>query len=210
MFFKSRNAKNINSKIKYIVVGLGNPGERYMDTRHNAGFRAVDYISQKYNFKINQIKFKAFCGRCSIESVENGNEKSTEVLFMKPQTYMNNSGEAVLAAANFYKVPPQNILVISDDVSLPIGKVRIRRSGSDGGQRGLRSIINHLNSDAFPRIKIGIGARANPDYELADWVTSKFTSSEQKIIFESFGRVFEAVDIILKENDFNGAMNRFN
>ena len=215
MFFKSNKAKEKenDSKVKYIVAGLGNPGKKYVDTRHNAGFRALDYISQKYDFKIDQIKYSSFCKKFTVESAvidESGENKKFDVLFMKPQTYMNNSGEAVAAAARFYKILPQNILVISDDISLPVGKMRIRRSGSDGGQKGLESIIYHLQSSEFPRIKIGIGEKPHPDYDLARWVTSVFSKDEQKVMFDIFGNVYEAVDIILKENNFDKAMNKFN
>lgn len=202
MFFRLRNKNQDNgnnNRIKYIIAGLGNPGDKYTFTRHNAGFLALDYIAQKYDVKINNVKFKSLCAI-----------NKSGALFMKPQTYMNNSGEAVSEAARFYKIPPENIFVISDDISLPTGKVRIRKSGSDGGQKGLKSIIYHLSSDAFPRVKIGIGDKPHPDYELADWVLSKFTKEEEKIIFESFAKVYDCIDMFLKETPIDKIQNKYN
>lgn len=196
---KDKDGINGTGKVRYIIAGLGNPGEKYVFTRHNAGFLALDCISKKYDFKINTIKFKSLCA-----------VNKFGALFMKPQTYMNNSGEAVSEAARFYKIPPENILVISDDVSLPPGKVRIKKSGSDGGQKGLRSIIGHLSSENFPRIKIGVGDKPNPGYELADWVTSKFSKEEEKIISESFVKVYDCVDMFLKETPIEKIQNKYN
>ncbi|MCL2095581.1 MAG: aminoacyl-tRNA hydrolase [Oscillospiraceae bacterium] len=201
MFFRfNKNKKEFDSqnKIKYIVAGLGNPGNKYLQTRHNAGFLALDYISGKYNFKINIIKFKSLCAA------------GPNVLYMKPQTYMNNSGEAVSEAARFYKIPAENILVISDDASLPTGKIRIRKSGSDGGQKGLRSIIYNLSCDEFPRIKIGVGEKPHPDFEMSDWVTSEFTKPEQKIIFEALEKVSDCVDLFLKDTPVEQIQNKYN
>ncbi len=183
--------------ITYIVVGLGNPGDKYYLTRHNAGFLALDYISQKYSARVDKVKFKALCG----ETVIGGKT----VLLMKPQTFMNNSGEAVREAASFYKVPAENIVVISDDVNLDVARLRVRRNGSDGGQKGMRSIIEHLGTDAFPRIRIGVGQKPHPDYDMADWVLSEFTESEKKQLFESFGRVSDGLEKILA-GDIDGAM----
>ena len=205
MFFKSLNKLNKNkekrennNKIKYIIAGLGNPGEKYLFTRHNAGFLAIDYISRKYDFKINNIKFKSVCA------------KYNNALFMKPQTYMNDSGEAVSEAAGFYKIPPENILVISDDISLPAGKLRIRKSGSDGGQKGLRSIINHLSTEEFPRIKIGVGEKPHPDYDVVDWVLSRFSKDDEKIIFEAFVKAADCVDMFLNETPIDKIQNKYN
>jgi len=210
MFFKKFRDKNktvgrddpgapLNkNKIKYLVVGLGNPGDKYFHTRHNAGFLALDYISQKYDFKINSIKFKSLCA------------SKHDALFMKPQTYMNNSGEAVAEAARFYKIPPENILVISDDASLPAGKLRIRKSGSDGGQKGLRSIIYNLSTEDFPRIKIGVGEKPHPDFEMADWVLSKISKEDQKIIFEAFEKAYDCVGMFLKETPVTDIQNKYN
>ncbi|MBQ3897377.1 MAG: aminoacyl-tRNA hydrolase, partial [Clostridia bacterium] len=146
----------------FIIAGLGNPGREYEQTRHNIGFIAANAIAEAHGVKIDRLKFKALTATCVI-----GTEK---VLLMKPQTFMNNSGEAIGEAARFYKVPPENILIIADDISLPPGTLRIRRKGTAGGHNGLKSIINHLDSTEFPRIKIGVGDRENPDEELMDYV----------------------------------------
>lgn len=187
--------------ISHIVVGLGNPGDKYFTTRHNAGFLTMDYLSQKYSAKIDRVKFKALCG----EAVIGGNS----VLLMKPQTFMNNSGEAVAEAASFYKIVPENIIVICDDVNLDIARLRVRRKGSDGGQNGMKSIINHLGSDAFPRIKIGVGQKPHPDYDLAAWVLSEFGEDDKKKLFDSFGVICEGVEKILA-GDVDGAMQLCN
>ncbi len=188
--------------VSMIVAGLGNPGAKYVFTRHNAGFLAVDYISQKLGFDCKRLRFKALCGEATVNGVR--------VLFMKPETYMNNSGMAIREAADFYKIPPERVLVICDDVSLPVGTVRIRAKGSDGGQKGLRSTIEHLNTDAFPRIKIGVGQKPSPEWDLADWVLGTFSDEDKKIIFDSFSRVNDAVayiaggDIATAQNKCNG------
>ncbi len=178
--------------VSFIVAGLGNPGAKYTFTRHNAGFLAIDYISQKLGFECKKLKFKALTG----EAIVNG----VKVLFMKPETFMNLSGEAVRAAADFYKLPPENVLVISDDVSLPVGKIRIRAKGSDGGQKGIRSITEHLGTDKFPRIKIGVGEKPSPEWDMADWVLSGFSDEDKKTVFDSFGRVNDAVGYIVSGN----------
>ena len=185
-------------EIRYIVAGLGNPGVKYVYTRHNAGFLALDYIAQRYNFKINNLKFRAYCGR-------NGN-----ALFVKPQTFMNASGEAVAAAAAYYKIEPGNIIVISDDVSLPVGRIRIRAKGSDGGQKGLRSIIACLDTEEFPRIKIGVGEKPHPDIEMSKWVLSDFFKEEQSVIFETLGRVYDCVDMFLCGEQISAIQNKYN
>ena len=198
------------NKIKYIVAGLGNPGRKYGLNRHNAGFLALDYISQKYNFKINNIKHKAYCGRFNFDGAGESEPEKYDVLFMQPQTYMNGSGEAVASAAGFYKIAPENILVISDDASLPLGKIRIRAKGSDGGQKGLRSIINILGTQEFPRIKIGVGEKPHPDIKLEKWVLSNFTKDEQKIIFDTFGNVYDCADMFLRGFTVNQIQNKYN
>lgn len=147
-------------------MGLGNPGKQYELTRHNAGFLFADLLADKNGVKINKIQFKAVTASLTLGGVK--------CLLMKPQTFMNNSGEAVRQAASFYKIPPERILVVFDDISLPCGRLRIRRKGSDGGHNGIKSIIYHLNSDAFPRVKLGVGEKPHPDYDLADWVLSQF------------------------------------
>jgi len=198
------------NKIKYIVAGLGNPGRKYGLTRHNAGFLALDYISQKYDFKINNIKHQAYCGRYHFENKSEENTEGFDVLFMQPQTYMNNSGEAVASAARFYKILPENILVIADDVSLPVGKIRIRAKGSDGGQKGLRSIIDILGTEEFPRIKIGVGEKPHPDFKLEKWVLSNFTKEDQKIIFDVLGGVYDCVDMFLRGLTIDKLQNKYN
>lgn len=189
-------------QIKYIIAGLGNPGLKYGITRHNAGFLAIDYISQRYNFKMNNLKHRAYCGRYSAGEFD--------VLFMKPQTYMNSSGESVADAARFYKIEPENIIIISDDTSLPIGKIRIRAKGSDGGQKGLRDIIYNLGSENFPRIKIGVGEKPHPDIKMETWVLSKLKKEEQKIIFEAFADVYDCVDMFLRGFAIDKIQNKYN
>ena len=212
MFFSSRNKNNKNAggKVKYIVAGLGNPGEKYLFTRHNAGFLALDYISRKYEFKINNARFKSLCAKHGFSVERDGAADKFDVLFMKPQTYMNGSGLAVYEAARFYKVPVENILIISDDASLPVGKIRIRKSGSDGGQKGLKSILELMSSHAFPRIKIGVGEKPHPDYDMADWVLSGFAEDEKKIMFEAFAKVSECVDMFVKELPLENIQNKYN
>lgn len=215
MFFKRTKFENRNNKVKvkYIISGLGNPGEKYSRTRHNAGFLALDYISQKYNFKIDTVKFKSYCAKYHVNSdnTENlGNPDNFDVLFIKPQTYMNSSGEAISEAARFYKIPPENILVIVDDITLPVGKLRIRKSGSDGGHNGLKSIIYHLSSESFPRIKIGVGEKPHPDYDLVNWVTSRFSKDDEKIIFDALSKVYDCVDMFLKEMPIDKIQNKYN
>lgn len=195
-------------QVKYIIAGLGNPGSKHGHNRHNAGFLALDYISQKYNFKINSLKHSSYCGRYTVTGENSAN--GFDVLFMKPQTYMNGSGEAVADAAGFYKIPPENIIVITDDVTLPVGRIRIRAKGSDGGQKGLRSIIYNLESEDFPRIKIGVGEKPHPDMELAAWVLSDFNKEEQKIIFDVFGSVYDCVDMFLRGFAIEKIQNKYN
>ena len=159
---------------EFIIVGLGNPGKQYELTRHNAGFLFADLLADKNGVKINKIQFKAVTASLTLGGVK--------CLLMKPQTFMNNSGEAVRQAASFYKIPPERILVVFDDISLPCGRLRIRRKGSDGGHNGIKSIIYHLNSDAFPRVKLGVGEKPHPDYDLADWVLSQFKKDELALL----------------------------
>ena len=185
----------------HIVVGLGNPGEKYARTRHNAGFLAMDFIAEKYSLGKFRSRFKA--------TVAEGAIDGRRVLFMKPQTYMNNSGEAVREAADFYKIAPERIVVISDDVNLAPGVVRIRESGSDGGQKGLASIIQHMNTDKIPRMRIGVGAKPHPDYELADWVLGEIPVGDREAMFDAFGRVAEALPLVL-DGKFAEAASRYN
>ena len=198
LFKKISTSDNANrAPISHIVVGLGNPGDKYYNTRHNAGFLTMDYISQKYSAKIDKVKFKALCGEATIAG--------KRVLLMKPQTFMNLSGEAVCEAATFYKIPAENIVVLCDDVNLDVARLRVRRSGSDGGQKGVRSIITHMGTDTFPRVKIGVGQKPHPEFDMADWVLSEFSKEEQKKLFDSFARITSGVEKILA-GDVDGAM----
>ena len=189
------------SPVHYMVVCLGNPGKEYALTRHNSGFLFAEYFSQKNKFSIDRAKFEGLCGEAMI-----GTER---VLFLCPLTFMNLSGASVRKAADFYKIPPERIIVVCDDINLDVGKMRIRQKGSDGGQKGVRSIIEHLKSDNFPRIKIGVGKKPNPEYPLADWVLSKFTQQEQKTLSAVFENCANALPLILS-GDFETAMNRYN
>ena len=174
-----------NAPITHLIVGLGNPGDKYYNTRHNAGFLMMDYLSQRIGVSVDRVKFKALVGEAEIAG--------KRVLLLKPQTLMNASGLAVREAAAFYKIAPENILVFSDDISLDVGKVRLRMKGSDGGQKGLRSITTQINTDQFPRIHFGVGAKPHPDYDLADWVLSEFSKDEQTTIFSCFARAYDGV-----------------
>ena len=183
--------------ITHILVGLGNPGAKYENTRHNAGFMAIDHIAAKCGTTINKSKFHALVGEATI-----GGKR---VLLMKPQTYMNESGIAVSEAAAFYKIPASNIIAMSDDINLDVGRMRVRGSGSDGGQKGLRSIINMMSSDAFPRIRFGVGKKPHPDYDLADWVLGSFSSEDKKKLATCFDPAFEGF-LKLLGGDVDGAM----
>ncbi|MBQ8415843.1 MAG: aminoacyl-tRNA hydrolase [Clostridia bacterium] len=183
--------------ITWLIVGLGNTGDKYFNTRHNAGFLCIDYISQKCNARIDRAKFHSLCGEATIGT--------HRVLLIKPQTLMNASGKAVGEAAAFYKIPPERILVLSDDITQAPGKLRLRRKGSAGGHNGLKDIIAHLSSDAFPRIRLGVGEKPHPDYDLAAWVLSDFTKEEQKLLFDSFGSVWEGLGRLL-DGKFDDAM----
>lgn len=198
---KKESASAVGEPISYLVVGLGNPGDKYFHTRHNAGFLALDFISQKVNAKIDRSKFKALCG----EAVVGGKR----VLLMKPQTFMNNSGEAVAEAAKFYKIAPENIIVIFDDISLDVGRMRVRRDGSAGGHNGIKSIIACIGSEKFPRIKIGVGQKPHPDFDLADWVLSEFSKEDKEKLFNMFGYSYDGL-LKLLENDIDGAMQLCN
>ena len=187
--------------VEAIVVGLGNPDRKYENTRHNTGWMAIDRLSEKLGCRVNRIKFKSYTGECVIDGVK--------VLLMKPTTYMNNSGEAVTEAMRFYKLPPEKVVVIFDDISLDVGKMRIRQKGSDGGQKGMRSIIYRSGKDSFPRIKIGIGAKPNPEWDLADWVLSKFTNDERGLLNETLDKAADAALMIVR-GDITKAMNIYN
>ena len=185
----------------WLIVGLGNPGEKYENTRHNVGFQVVDELAERQNAPVQKLKFKALTNLLTISG--------EKVLVMKPVTYMNLSGEAVRPAADFYKIPPERILVISDDTALDLGKLRIRTKGSAGGHNGLKNIIQHLGTDQFPRVRVGVGQKPHPDYDLADWVLGKFQGEAIKVMDEAVKRAADAVECILKEGT-DRAMNRFN
>ena len=187
--------------VEYLIVGLGNPDKKYENTRHNCGWMAVDHLADKLCCKVNKIKFKSFVGECRINN--------KRALLMKPTTYMNNSGQAVVEAMNFYKLPPENVIVVFDDISLDVGKMRIRQKGSDGGQKGMRSIIYLSGKDTFPRIKIGIGAKPNPDWDLADWVLSRFSKDEGKLLEEMFDNAADAIALMV-DGKIDRAMNLYN
>ncbi|MCI6771616.1 MAG: aminoacyl-tRNA hydrolase [Oscillospiraceae bacterium] len=198
MFFKKDSLSS--STYDYMIVGLGNPGKKYEFTRHNTGFLCVDLYAELHGFKIDRLKFKSLIGETKI----NGKR----CLFLKPQTFMNLSGEAVRDAAAFYKIPPERIIVIFDDISLDVGKMRIRRKGSDGGHNGIKNIIYHLSSDLFPRIKIGIGAKPHPDYDLADWVMTPFSKEDLKSLREVCENAGDALELMV-DSKIEEAMSRF-
>ncbi|NLE13058.1 MAG: aminoacyl-tRNA hydrolase [Clostridiales bacterium] len=200
LFRKIETQPTLKTPITRILCGLGNPGDKYLHNRHNIGFICMDYISQKLNIKITRARFSALCGECVI-----GGEG---VLLLKPQTYMNESGIAVREAADFYKIAPENITVISDDISLPPGRMRIRRKGSAGGQKGLKSIIYHLGSEEFPRIRLGVGSPPE-GFDLADWVLGDIPKSDQEAVFRCIENVLPAAELIVK-GDFETAMSTYN
>ena len=187
--------------VSWIVVFLGNPGTKYNGTRHNAGFMACDALERDLGVSVNKMRFKALTA-----TVTMGGEK---VLLMKPQTFMNLSGEAVIQAVKFYKVSPDHVIVVSDEVALPIGKMRIRKSGSAGGHNGLKNIIAHLGTDAFPRIRMGVGSAPHPDYDMADWVLSVFRNQDAADMEELAKRVSKAIVCYITEGA-DKAMNVYN
>lgn len=182
----------------YLVVGLGNPGREYENTRHNVGFEVIDYMSQKYNFEVSKIKFKGLLGEYNLDG--------EKVLFLKPSTFMNLSGESLREAASFYKIPPENIIVVYDDIAIDVGRIRIRPSGSDGGHNGMKSIIYQLASDKFPRVRIGVGS---PRGNLANYVLGRFSGEERGLIEETLKAASEAVVEIIK-NGVQSSMNKYN
>ncbi|MBO5789905.1 MAG: aminoacyl-tRNA hydrolase [Clostridia bacterium] len=186
--------------VSYLVVGLGNPGTKYEKTRHNAGFMAIDAIARQLGISSFSLKFDALCAEATI----NG----TRVLLMKPQTMMNLSGQAVRKAADFYKISAQNVLVFCDDVSFAEGKLRIRRKGSAGGQNGMKNIIAHLGTDDFPRVKIGVGQKPHPDYDLADFVLSVPASADLEKIKKACENAYDIASLIVK-GEIDQAMQKF-
>ena len=195
MFFKKPTG------VEWILVFLGNPGAKYAGSRHNVGFMTADVLEKRAHVRIDRLRFKALTAQTELGGAR--------VLLMKPQTYMNLSGEAVQPAAAFYKVPPERVIVVSDDVSLPVGKLRIRTKGSAGGHNGLKNIIAHLGTDAFPRVKVGVGAPPHPDYDMADWVLSGFRGQDAVDIAAAVERAADALECIITQGP-ERAMNRFN
>lgn len=198
MWFKKNFLKET---FDFIVVGLGNPGGKYENTRHNVGFRAIDYLCKEYMVSSEKKKFDAICTKVLM----NGKN----ILLLKPQTFMNNSGLSVAKAAEFYKMTPESIIVIFDDISLDPGKLRVKRKGSAGGHNGVKSIIQFLSSEDFPRIKIGVGKKPNPNWVLANWVLSKFSDVEDKLIEEAISKVNDTLKFIF-DGQIDKAMNLVN
>ena len=185
----------------WIVVGLGNPGKKYEFTRHNVGWMAIDAFAEKHGVKINRIRFRALCGECMVEG--------KKVLLMKPQTFMNLSGEAVGEACNYYDVAADRVLVLCDDVALPFNRIRIRTKGSAGGHNGLKNIIEHLGGNLFPRVKIGVSDRGDPATDLADWVLGSFSGTEKKKLAQRFSDTNEIISLIIAGHT-DDAMSRYN
>ena len=189
------------TKPEWIVVGLGNPGPAYTNTRHNVGFVAIDALASKLGVKVDRVKYSAYTATAVIGG--------KTVLLMKPTTFMNLSGQAVRQAARYYAIEPEKVLVIFDDVSLAPGRIRVRADGSAGGHNGIKSLISELGSQAFPRVKIGVGERPHPDYDLADWVLGKFSSEDRKKIDTAVENACGAVEALI-EKGVTEAANRYN
>lgn len=201
LFKKIKTQETKSGPPEYLIVGLGNPGDKYLYTRHNAGFMALDFVAQRLNVKVNQLKFKSLISPCSFGS--------HSVIIMKPQTFMNLSGEAVRLACDFYKIPVDKVIVISDDICMEPGQMRIRRSGSDGGHNGLYNIIYQMDSDAFPRIRLGVGKKPHKDYDLAKWVLGKMTENELAGLASCFDCVYDSISLIM-DGKTDTAMGKYN
>ncbi|MBE6635038.1 MAG: aminoacyl-tRNA hydrolase [Ruminococcaceae bacterium] len=198
--FKKIESKASKAPITHIVAGLGNIGAEYDRTRHNAGFMAIDYIADKCGVRIDRAKFHALVAEAELGGVR--------VLLMKPTTYMNNSGVAIGEAASFYKIPPENVIVLHDEISFDPGVLRIRRKGSAGGHNGLKSIIAHLGADTFPRVKIGVGKKPSPDYDLVDFVLGKFPKDALDALAGRYADIHSAVELMLGGR-IEEAMNKY-
>lgn len=198
MIFKK---KTFGSNFDYLIVGLGNPGDKYELTRHNIGFLAMDTLAGKHSFSISKLKFKSLMGECTI-----GDKRC---LVLKPQTFMNLSGEAVRDAMQFYKLTPEQVIVVFDDVTLDVGKLRIRRKGSDGGHNGMKNIIYLTGSNEYKRIKIGVGKKPHPDYDLAAWVLGSFSKEDRDVLGNVLDDTVSAIECIVKQ-DIDKAMNKYN
>ena len=190
-----------NKNENWLIVGLGNPGKEYERTRHNAGYRALDLLAQKLGCKVDKGKFQGLYGQCNYEG--------RKLFLLKPLTYMNLSGRSVLQLSAYYQIPPQRIIVLFDDISLEPGRLRIRADGSAGGHNGIKSIIQELGSQTFPRVKIGVGAKPHPDYDLADWVLSSFSAQEEKALTVSLPNAADAALAII-DSSISEAANKFN
>ena len=188
-------------KETWLIVGLGNPGKEYARTRHNCGFRALDILADKLGCKVDKGKFQGLYGQCTYGG--------TKLLLLKPQTYMNLSGRSVLQLSAYFNVPPQRIIVMFDDISLEPGRLRIRSDGSAGGHNGIKSIISELGSQEFPRVKIGVGSKPTPEYDLADWVLSSFSAQEEKALAPALERAADAALCII-DHGIPETANRFN
>lgn len=199
--FGRKKKEFLSGSFDYLIVGLGNPGTKYEFTKHNAGFMCLDLFADDRGFKINKLKFKSLMCDCRIGS--------KRCILMKPQTFMNNSGEAVRDCADFYKIPPEKTIVIFDDVSLDLGRIRIRRKGSAGGHNGIKSIIYHLNSDEFQRIKIGVGQKPDENWDLADWVLKPFTK-EELLTMRKTAQDTEKIIELMVEDKTEEAMAKYN
>ena len=189
------------SACDWLIVGLGNPGENYARTRDTIGFRAVDCLAGQLGAKLDRAKFRGLYGQATY--------KGLKLILLKPQTFMNNSGLSVMDAARFYKLPAERVVVLFDDISLDVGRLRVRAEGSAGGHNGIKSIIGGLNSQSFPRVKIGVGAKPHPDYELADWVLSNFTKDEEKLLAPVIEDAASAV-LELIEKGVQAAASKYN
>lgn len=198
--FRKINSASVGAP-EFIVAGLGNPEKKYTLTRHNSGFLCVDALAEKHGFEVKKLKFKSLYA----DTVIDGHR----CIILKPQTYMNNSGEAIGECAKFYKIPPERVIVIFDDISLDVGKLRIRRKGSDGGHNGIKSIIQHLGSSDFPRIKIGVGKKPNPEFDLKDWVLGEFSKNDRKALVPALENAASAVSLIMN-GETDKAMNLYN
>ena len=190
-FARFTNRAPAAGPVEFLVVGLGKPGREYENTRHNAGFLAADRIAEKHHASIDRLKFKGTVGQCRLGG--------KGVLLLKPGTYMNLSGQSVTEAMRSYKLKPEQVLVIFDDISLPVGRIRLRQEGSAGGHNGVKSIIRSLGSEQFPRIKVGVGEKPHPDYDLADWVLSKFSAQEEKALAPAVEHAVDAALLFLDE-----------
>lgn len=186
--------------ITYVIAGLGNPGKEYAGTRHNVGFEMIDALAEKLGVKIDRARFDALTAEVTLDGVR--------VLLVKPQTFMNLSGKAVRAACAFYKIPPENLIVICDDISFDVGRARIRRKGSHGGHNGLRNIIAELGSENFVRLKIGVGKKPRPDYDLIDWVLGHFSGEDKKTLSATYEQLIPAFSLLV-HGDVDGAMNGY-